>query len=248
MVCSSTTQLNTELNVSIDGSSYSVKLCDDCEDISMKSVRNILSKKLSENSEKQKEINELMNRLKELGAPISMGQPNREPAVVTESSNNSFMVKKPSQASNEVSSMKILKQRPIKAPTVVSDEAGPMDLGSHDTYELKNVKTVDGAEYRPPRSVEKESQVISDIAGKPIPLPKRLSSEAGDTIIKIVKTSDNDIQRMAKDIADESIQRDGSFTRSGYSDAMPCNFCAGSGNARIGSGDCPRCHGSGLRM
>lgn len=92
-----------------------------------------------------------------------------------------------------------------------------------------------------PALIESEVQEVKGVGGVPVIIPKRLVTEAGTSEIRtITGITDKDLQNRFKGIADG----DTKFKTQDYG-LKDCNFCRGTGRAKIGGGECPRCKGVG---
>lgn len=92
-----------------------------------------------------------------------------------------------------------------------------------------------------PALIESEAQEVRGVGGVPVFIPKTLVSEGGTTEITVISGMNNeDLQKRFKGIADG----DTKFKTQNYG-LKDCNFCRGTGKAKIGGGNCPRCKGVG---
>lgn len=92
-----------------------------------------------------------------------------------------------------------------------------------------------------PALIESEAQEVRGVGGVPVMIPKTLVSEGGTTEITVIAGMNNDdLQKRFKGIADG----DTKFKTQNYG-LKDCNFCRGTGKAKIGGGNCPRCKGVG---
>lgn len=92
-----------------------------------------------------------------------------------------------------------------------------------------------------PALLESEAQEVRGVGGVPVFIPKTLVTEGGKTEITVIPGMNNDdLQKRFKGIADG----DTKFKTQNYG-LKDCNFCRGTGKAKIGGGNCPRCKGVG---
>jgi hypothetical protein len=92
-----------------------------------------------------------------------------------------------------------------------------------------------------PALIESEVQEVLGVGGVPVTIPKSLIGESGKTDIRVVTAmNDADIQKRLKGVLDG----DTKFKVQDYG-LKDCNFCSGTGKAKIGGGNCPRCKGVG---
>lgn len=93
-----------------------------------------------------------------------------------------------------------------------------------------------------PSILEHEEQVVAGVGGMPVSIPKTVRDNAGGrTEITVNAGINNDeLQKRFKNIADGETK----FKTQGYG-LKDCNFCSGTGKAKIGNNPCPRCKGVG---
>ena len=92
-----------------------------------------------------------------------------------------------------------------------------------------------------PAVLEAEAQEVRGVGGVPVVIPKKLVTEAGTSEVQVITGINNDdLQKRFKGIADG----DTKFKVQDYG-LKDCTFCRGTGKAKIGGGQCPRCKGVG---
>lgn len=257
--CSGTDNITTSMNVKTSRGETVVHICAEHEDnASPKKVRELV-----ENRENA--LAEIEAKCKELGfamVPITQqGQLSivQAPPPVSETTVPAAKVlseMRPKDSQKPVAEAKTptsFKVRDVDAPAVAVDVNGKqVNLGKGQSYDVtKEVTTKDGQKYRPPKTIEVEMQTVEGRAGVPIIIPKKIVSEAGASDIKVLPTAgaSDKFKREFESMAARSIADKGpDFTNTGgyeVDEPRPCNFCGGTGVAKIGKGVCPRCKGAG---
>lgn len=130
----------------------------------------------------------------------------------------------PTSSTRPAAPRKVNSAAKINAPSVNGEAA-------HEGYDTSDA----------PALIESEVQEVRGAGGQPVMIPKRLVTEAGTSeIVRITGITDKELQNRFKGIADG----DTKFKTQDYG-LKDCNFCRGTGKAKIGGGECPRCKGVG---
>lgn len=257
--CGATENLTVSMNVKTARGESTVNVCAEHEDnASPKKVREIVEGKEAALAELEEKCKALGFSLVPAGANKQITVVQSPPSVLVQQNPEVPAAQVLSELRPTASSTKVeskgpatFKVRDIDTPAVAVDTDGKrqVNLGKEKSYDIdKTVKTKDGSEYRPPKTIEAETQVVSGRAGIPITIPKKIVSEAGRSDVKIVNTGgDRALQDRFKSEAEESRGDRGHSYADGYNntDPRPCNFCDGTGVAKIGRMTCPRCKGTG---
>jgi RecJ-like exonuclease len=256
--CGGTDNITTSMNVKTSRGESTVHVCAEHEDnASPKKVRELVEGRETALAEMEEKCRALGFTMVPVSAPGQISIVKAESAPVPAAqvlselrpvSKNGSVVRSESRIIQPVS----LKVRDIDTPDVAVDKSGKtINLGKEKSYDVtKTVSTRDGTEYRPPVTVESELQIVEGRAGVPIKIPKRIVDDTGGkTDFKVLPTagSSQAFEKRFKDMADRSIANQGpDFTDKGrYEEPRPCNFCDGTGKAKIGNQACPRCKGVG---
>jgi hypothetical protein len=134
---------------------------------------------------------------------------------------------------------------PGSGPTSSARPVGPRKVNSATKINAPSLNGEAAAEgydtSNAPALIESEVQEVRGAGGQPVMIPKRLVTEAGTSEIhRITGITDKELQNRFKGIADG----DTKFKTQDYG-LKDCNFCRGTGKAKIGGGECPRCKGVG---
>lgn len=250
--CSATDNLTTSMNVKTTRGETEVHICGEHEDdASPKKVRQLVEGRESA-------LAEMEEKLKAMGLAI---------VPISQATGGIVVAHTPQAPSQPVPAAEVLsemkptaaapkapaKMREIDAPAVAVDKGGrQVNLGKERSYDTtKAVTTRDGTVHKPPTIVESEIQTV-EVRGVPMRLPKKVVDSDGSKLeIKVLPTagSTQAMEQRFKDMANRTMGNDGSTPdfRHEYDvkDPRPCNFCGGSGKAKIGDQACPRCKGAG---
>jgi len=229
LVCNSVDNLNTTIKIKTATQEVEISLCDEHEETSPKQARELVSTKLAE-------YEELKKKMLEFG--VSVGQetaPAPKPLI---------------QKQTIVKRAPVVAQKPITVDTTIDDSlAGEVirqEQSINTEAEITNaIKKKDPSkEVRIPKVVEAESQVIRRGGGQ-ISVPKKIrTDDGGVTNITIVETSNEDLQKRAKQMDPTTNPNAHSF-KDGYS-MKECLLCRSAGTLKNGQ-TCPKCRGSGYR-
>lgn len=249
--CGATDNLTTSMNVKTARGETAVHICAEHEDnASPKKIRELIEGKemaLAEMEAKLKALGFAMVPLGQQGVITAVSAPTPSPVPAAKI----LLDLRPVKSESKIVQPTSLKVRDIDAPAVAVDKSGQqVNLGKERSYDVtKTVKTKDGTEYRPPTVVESELQVV-EVRGVPIKLPKKIVDDTGGrTDIKFLPTagSGQTMEKRFKEMADRSMGGQSPDFRHEYDvqEPRPCNFCGGTGVAKIGNQACPRCKGAG---
>jgi hypothetical protein len=251
--CGATDNLTTSMNVKTSRGVTEVNICTEHEEnASPKKVRELVESKelaLAEMEAKLKALGFAMVPLGQQGSVVAVTAPTPAPAPLPAPKVLGEM--RPVRTESKIIQPTSLKIREMDAPAIAVDKSGKqVNLGKESSYDTtKTVKTKDGSEYRPPTTVESELQTV-EVRGVPMRLPKKIVDDQGGRLdIKILPTagSGDAMKKRFEEMATRSMGGDSPDFRREYDvkEPRPCNFCSGTGKAKIGDQDCPRCKGAG---
>jgi hypothetical protein len=128
--------------------------------------------------------------------------------------------------------------------TSVGGEISGVSVSSHREHNLSEVrdKLPDGT-----LRGKVKMEIAEGRGGMPIAIPTKRIDGTGITNIKIIPTTDADLQKRFKGIADSSRHDAQPDFRNGY-DVKPCPLCHGNSvvKNRGKEIDCPKCKGNGM--
>lgn len=248
IVCESTKNLNTEITIKLEsGEKQRVLLCDQHEETSPKEARKYIAKR-------SKQLDEFMEQAKALGYEIKEGNilvPVKKESIQEEHQEPQTPKPEPKKKSK--------KQDENDENEVVLDHIPMVDTGAvrgkniqtHQSLNIDNfMRDVVAKEEKEnislkPKTDKVVMQTVSGRGGIPMNIPKEISGNIGNTIVKIVNSGgDRALQDRFKEDADRS-KVDGAKISSNYS-VKDCSVCNGTGIARMGGKECPKCAGTGL--
>ncbi len=247
LFCDSGENLNTTMTVKVSDIDYVVAICEEHEDLATpKAVR--------EKAEgKAQEIEDLKKMAAKLGLKVGSQEP--EPDLQPQQPHESTAV-------NDASDRRVLhkglksqtidkaaKPAPSQPATAIAEDFGtnlPVDpsigVSRQQSYNPSNTK---GSNLH---TTQTTKQVVQASDGRPIHLPKTVrDNEGGQTNIRVVNTGgDVALQRRFKQLGHSSTGDTPSpHFGKGYT-VRDCVACGGTGAARIGNGECPKCSGDGF--
>jgi transcription elongation factor Elf1 len=230
LVCNSTENLNTTIKIKVQEQEVEVALCGMHEETSPKHARELIATKLIE-------FDELKKKMQEFG--VSVGEQEAKPTS------------RPLQAPKPQIKRPVAAQKPLIIETTTDDsfvgesvrQEQSINTVAEITNTITNIKKKDSTkEVRIPRVIEAESQMIQR-GGGAISIPKKIrTDDGGVTDIIIVETSDEDLQKRAKQMDPNTNPRAHSF-KDGYN-VKECPLCRSAGKLKNGQ-TCPKCKGSG---
>jgi len=246
--CEKSTDLNTQLTVSLeDGSRITVDICDEhAEDASVKTAREAYLTK-------QKKIEEVLAQAKALGldlsqtssgltvvkqqeqAPQPQAQPQPKPKLVQEDMDG-----------EDVVDTSLLDHRPGMRSVGGQTELGA--VASHASH------TVAGQADKLDQSVlqgKAKMKLVEGREGMPLAIPEKRVDGTGTTRIKVTNVeNDQRLQTRFKKMASDSMDdRVPNFARQGYANTTTnCTFCRGEGRVNNAGKiiECPKCGGAGI--
>jgi len=259
IVCGSDSDLNTDLNVVIDGEKIVVRVCDEhADDITPKRAKELYQ-------EKKAEVDKVIEQAKALGLDVSIPTGDNKIAVATESpkpqgpkpaSPDGFAPHLDGDrddgvlSTDEVDDVMQHKIRGV-AGNIAGADGSVGNAESHSAYTPEAVlesKLPDGA-----RKGKVKMGVAEGRGGSLIAVPEVRQDGTGTTTIKVTKGgNDEQLQRRFKDHASSQDNHGNnvhSFSQSGYA-MRTCTMCKGEGTIRKSKKEgivaCPRCDGSGM--
>lgn len=254
--CASTTDLNTQLTITLeDGSKVTVSICDEhAEEASVKTARDAYM-------EKSKKINDLIQQARELGLNISESpsgitiaqkqmsddQP-KQGLTIEPQQSQPQQTKQPSPPQQQSQSAKdrAFEEWDDAIPTdKLDNHPGMRSVGGQTSGTM--VESFNSYDYNMHDKLDPEArkgkaklEVFEGREGQPIALPSVRKDGTGTTTVRVVKgESDKTLQERFKRM---SMDEDVSFS-SGYS-TRDCPFCRG--NCEVNGKTCPKCKGSGI--
>jgi hypothetical protein len=246
--CSSTSNLNTKLTISIDdGTKVTVEICDThAEDATIKTARDAYLKK-------QAMIDEVLKQAEALG--ISIKQPENGGLIIAQSNSQENRQPRNDHKSNATDEFWSQDDGEGWMPTSkvdAIDSRGVKPIGGNTEYgtvSAHNSHVVAGEKDILPshlRNGKVKVDVFEGRSGAPIAIPTKRVDGTGTTHIQIVNTeNDERLQRRFKNLASNSIQDKHHGFKDGYdSSTRTCPFCQGAGIAKNKS--CPKCGGLGV--
>lgn len=250
--CSSTSNLNTKLTISIENRpKVTVDICDvHADDATVKTAREAYLKR-------QEMIDEVLKQAEALG--ISVSQSEGSGLIIARSnSSDSQQRNKPnssydSQPNNtdEFWAQEDGKDWIPTAKVDAIDSKGVRPIGGnteHGAISAHSSYTVSGEKDILPSHVRNgkvKVDVFEGRSGAPVAIPTKRIDGTGTTHIQIVNTeNDQKLQQRFKNLASNSMQDRHPGFKSGYdASTRSCPFCQGTGI--IKNKNCPKCEGLG---
>lgn len=241
--CGSTDNLNTELNINVDGQKITVDICDEhAEDATIKTARGAYL-------DRQSKIEDLLKQAQMLGLNLSVDGSSDTPSKVIRET--------PSVKNNVVREDVKIKEAPPKVEEL-GDDFIPADMldrptqtkgGMVDGHNIESYGSYDYDDFQDklPEDVRKghaKLDMVQGDSGRPIAIPVERRDGTGSTKITIKKSSDDELQRNFANAAENEV----SF-RNGYNTSLKdCPLCRGTGEIKMNTGlqDCPKCGGVGM--
>lgn len=253
--CGSPNDLNTELVITIDdGNKVKVQVCDQhAEDATVKTCRIAYS-------ERQKQIDEVLQKAKALGINISDQSANSGLIIATQQPPQP-QTQQP-QTQQPVFDDNNINIDPTEDAIVIDTNLA--DRQTNVALSLDAVAATKVSAYnfgsltdKLPENVRDgtvKMSIIEGMAGMPTAIPTVRRDGLGTTIIRQSKYDDNALQRKFKNMADQSMNNpDGTSFSNGYTaQECKCTFCNGIGSImqrRVGvvtRSACPKCNGAGI--
>lgn len=253
--CGKTTDLNTSMSITLEGGSkVSVDVCDEhAEDATIKTARD-------KYAERQKNVDALAEMAKSLGLTLvptgSVG------LVKAELPPKPRMVRQPvaPEAVIEADQDSVDSEefdRRVRMPESIGGSMEGASIERCQPINVGNQKLPDGtalSEHIPDGALKGRVKysTIEGRNGRPQTIETMRQDGLGTTRINIVETSDVDIQKRFKQVADMSRSESGwdrmrHLGREGIQ-LVDCTFCRASGMVKhLGSDiQCPKCKGKGI--
>jgi hypothetical protein len=241
--CNCSVNLNTEMTIKLDdGTKIEVQICDEhAEEATLKTVKIAYQNR-------QDKIKEVLAQAAALGLNVTEGKGLFVAEQTKPSPRKTEALAKPVERMSPIAnddpdlvSTEFVDSRPnMQSVGGVINDSRVDSVSSHD---MNNLTDKLPPEVR--KGVAKLS-VVEGRGGQPTAIPSFRKDGTGTTTIRIVKTTDNDLQESFRNMASDSMaDKAPNFARGGYADSIrDCPFCSGSGTVK-GSAPCPKCAGSG---
>jgi len=250
--CDKTTDLNTQLTITIDNDKVSVNICDEhAEEATIKSAREAYLAK-------QQKINDFLAQAKALGISVQDGPGGVVLAKGPPSSQPSPPPSQPSQQIqvnlDDMTGDDVMDTSKLDNSRAIHSVGGSTEMGSVTSHSSHNVSGQHDVLPQEVRQGKAKMEMMEGREGIPLAIPAKRVDGTGTTLIRLTKIeNDNRLQRRFKTMASDTMREFGAkvpdFARSGYQNTTSnCSFCNGQGYVKHGKGDieCPKCHGSGL--
>lgn len=237
IVCGSSLDLNTILNIVIDEVKYSVAICDKhSDDTTPKQVKELVLKRIDI-------LNNLICGLKDFGINIS------DLGTISVAAKDDKIDKKIDEQKSEPidnKSVKLVKKERIPTVRVISGNIEGHNIKGNESIKTEDVinETINKLNKKLDIKIVKpitehiEEQVISAHGGK-MTIPKKIKHNIGTTLINVVPTSDKMLQERFKRIANNSMRDE---HESKMQECIKCNGTGVGANTK----PCERCGGSGI--
>lgn len=243
--CGTHDNLNTQMTITLeDGKKNTVDICDvHADDATVKSARDAFQNK-------QKQIDDLLARAKELGLDFSQTssglavatQRPQAPAPVPAEPAKSTVVGLNRNDDDVIPTSKLDSARGMTSIGGQTDAGNVVSFASYDSNSLAD-KLPEGA-----RQGFAKMAVVEGRAGQPLIIPKQRVDGTGTTNITVMnKETDQQLQSRFKRMSEASMRDDvPNFARQGYQNTTTkCSFCReGYINTSKGKELCPKCGGS----
>jgi hypothetical protein len=232
--CNTQENIDVEMAVRLDSGTVNVSICKThAENATLKSIKKALDKR-------QKAIEHLKKLAQEQGLDCnivdkSLSVPAAISPIARAPSTTSVPPKMQTQLRRSTDEDAVAAAMPeVKAIAPVDPT---QDIQSHVSFQI---------DAKAPKVLNRTMQTTERSDGLPITVPQRIVSEAGVTKISIVSTNDTEIQRRTKEMKANLEGPNGRAYAQEKYNVKDCNFCDGTGMAKIGGQACPRCKGRGM--
>jgi hypothetical protein len=257
IICDAESDLNTSMDLTVDGDKYTVYLCDEhAEETTPKQAKDALAKRKAQLEEviKQAEALGLKVELPGVGKKIAVVEdPQAAPAAAPAEQPQDL------QAAPDNTPKKKIKMPKFEGVGgTATGEGASVNVAKHASLEVDQIvgeslrANKDQLENTAkPEEYEAEAQVLTTPTRGQIVIKKKSVGNTGTTEVKVRDSGgDRELQDRFKRMAEESkgMDNDSWKSKSWYEghDTVTCTFCRGTGMSRIGGQACPKCGGSGL--
>lgn len=249
--CNTDQNVNTNMSITLeDGSKVVVHICDThADDATVKSCREVYV-------EKQSKINDLIAQARALGLEIGPARPSGLVAVtINDQPKRQPVVNQASQPKH----VEIDDQNRFEVDAEIVDSkqinnsvGGNVQGAAVESFGAHNISNVRKLLPAEALAGKVTIEIMEGRGKQPIALPAKRVDGTGTTIIKMVQSTDTDLQTRFKNMADRSKSDQGwnklnHFGKDGY-DFIPCPLCHGECTVKHKSDviACPKCNGNGL--
>lgn len=255
--CGAKDNLVAQLTLTIDdGSKVSVDVCADHADDA--TIRTAKQKYM----ERMGEINDLLQRAKALGLelapqPTASGlllvqSTGKNSAAVNEAANEVMRGRRPVQElvdDPEMLDADIVERRERRAMVSRGGQAGAHTVESHQSIDMTDVQEQLGSDVLRGKV---KMEIVEKQSGAAVAIPTKKINGLGTTTIRVVQTTDQEMQRRFKTIAEQSKSPMGwdmmrHLGKEGV-EIVNCPICRGDGVTRNAGKEvvCPKCKGKGM--
>ncbi len=246
--CGASDNVEAQLTVTLDdGKKVTVDVCKEhAEDATIRSAK-------QKYMERQSEIDTLMARAKALGIELQVSKPSASGLVMVTNKPAAQQERIRGTAANTIVIDDMIDSEIVerRERTVVSAAgiAGAHSVEGHQSIDMADIKDQVGSEVLRGKV---KMEMVERQNGSTVALPTKKVNGLGTTIIRVVQTNDQDMQRRFKAIAEQSKSPHGwdqmrHIGKEGI-EIINCPICRGEGVARNNGQEiqCPKCKGKGI--
>ena len=265
----SSDNLNTIMEITLDGEKYKVSVSDEHEDeASLGAIKKLIPERIAAKEAAKAEMLSKLDQFKELAAELGFDlvkrgekptPPPPDPNALADKptvkvGESTFKLQKNTRQNTQseglsrdeaVAALEAAKREAQRAETHARPTSGEAaNYASHQIPEQVKVQTSRGVEvFDKPIQTSKQMQTVAGAAGIPTTIPRNIQGSDGETTITVVNTGgDKTIQMRGRQLHPLRMNDEGSF----YSGE--CRPCRGAGiiNTRKGQKQCKSCGGVGI--
>lgn len=246
--CGANDNVEAQLTVTLDdGKKVTVDVCKDhAEDATIRSAK-------QKYMERQSEIDTLMARAKSLGLELQIGPTTASGLVMVTSKPPVQQERIRGAASNSVITDDMIDadivERRERVVVSAAGVAGNHSVEGHQSIDMGDIKDQIGSEVLRGKV---KMEMIERQNGSTVALPTKKVNGLGTTQIRVVQTTDQEMQRRFKTIAERSKSPHGwdqmrHLGKEGV-EIVNCPICRGEGVAKNNGQEitCPKCKGKGM--
>lgn len=217
--CNITTNLNTNIDMTFDGVTYKVWVCDTHEDMSSKQIREAIKSNVGN-------IATLIKEIEKFGYVCVLKEE-------YDKLKNRIIVPKLNIEKQETTTKAAGSGQTVKfTPRIQNAQVDGTPAEPHSAYTVEREA-----------DMVLESENVKLKNGRNVPIPKSMKSSDGNTSITIVQgIDDSALQRRTNRLSQEAL--DPNFRGVKY--GSECVACKGTGIHPISKSECPKCHGTGI--